>query len=74
MKNIPKIHALVLGDANLEKLCLILSLRSLPLDPIISQLNPMDSPSPYFPKIHLNVILPFTPRSPYRYRFCSNAI
>jgi hypothetical protein len=34
-----------------------------PLDPILSQPNPVSSIDPYLPKIHLNVILPPTPRS-----------
>jgi hypothetical protein len=34
-----------------------------PLDPILSQLNPVRPIDPYLPKVHLNVILPPTPRS-----------
>jgi hypothetical protein len=34
-----------------------------PLDPIMSQLNPIHPIDPYLPKVHLNVILPPTPRS-----------
>jgi hypothetical protein len=34
-----------------------------PLGPILSQLNPVRSIDPYLPKVHLNVILPPTPRS-----------
>jgi hypothetical protein len=34
-----------------------------PLDPILSQTNPFRPIDPYLPKIHLNVILPPTPRS-----------
>jgi hypothetical protein len=34
-----------------------------PLDPILSQLNPVHPIDLYLPKVHLNVILPPTPRS-----------
>jgi hypothetical protein len=34
-----------------------------PPDPILSQLNPVRLIDPYLPKVHLNVILPPTPRS-----------
>jgi hypothetical protein len=34
-----------------------------PLDPVLSQLNPIRPIDPYLPKVHLNVILPPTPRS-----------
>jgi hypothetical protein len=34
-----------------------------PLDPILSQLNPVRLIDPSLPKAHLNVILPPTPRS-----------
>jgi hypothetical protein len=34
-----------------------------PLDPILSQLNPVRPIDSYLPKVHLNVILPPTPRS-----------
>jgi hypothetical protein len=34
-----------------------------PLDPILSQVNPVRPIDPYFTKIHLNVILTPTPRS-----------
>jgi hypothetical protein len=34
-----------------------------PLDPILSQVNPVRHIDPYLPKVHLNVILPPTPRS-----------
>jgi hypothetical protein len=34
-----------------------------PLDPILSHPNPVRRIVPYFPKVHLNVILPPTPRS-----------
>jgi hypothetical protein len=34
-----------------------------PLDPILSQLNPVRPIDPYLPKVHLNVILPPTPKS-----------
>jgi hypothetical protein len=34
-----------------------------PLDPILSQLNPVRPIDPYLPKVHLNVIVPPTPRS-----------
>jgi hypothetical protein len=35
-----------------------------PLDPILSHMNPVRRIDPYLPKVHLNVILPPTPRSP----------
>jgi hypothetical protein len=34
-----------------------------PLDPVLSQLNPVHPIDPYLLKVHLNVILPPTPRS-----------
>jgi hypothetical protein len=34
-----------------------------PLDPILSQLNPVHPIDPHLPKVHLNIILPPTPRS-----------
>jgi hypothetical protein len=34
-----------------------------PLDPILSQMNPVRPIDPYLPKVHINVILPPTPRS-----------
>jgi hypothetical protein len=34
-----------------------------PLDPVLSQLNPVHPIDPYLPKVHLNVIFPPTPRS-----------
>jgi hypothetical protein len=37
--------------------------NSSPLDPILSQPNPVRPIDPYLPKIHLNVILPPKPRS-----------
>jgi hypothetical protein len=37
--------------------------KSPPLDPILSQPNPVHPIDPYLPKVHLNVILPPTPRS-----------
>jgi hypothetical protein len=37
--------------------------ESPPLDPILSQLNPVCPIDSYLPKVHLNVILPPTPRS-----------
>jgi hypothetical protein len=39
------------------------SQRAPPLDPILSQPNPVRPIDPYFPKVYLNVILPPTPRS-----------
>jgi hypothetical protein len=33
------------------------------MDPILSQPHPVRSIDPYHPKVHLNVILPPTPRS-----------
>jgi hypothetical protein len=35
-----------------------------PPDPILSQLDSVHTPTSYFLKIHLNIILPFTPGSP----------
>jgi hypothetical protein len=35
-----------------------------PLDPILSQLNPVRPIDPYLPQVQLNVILPSTTRSP----------
>ena len=32
--------------------------------PILNHLDPVHTPTPYFPKIHLNIILPFTPGLP----------
>jgi len=37
--------------------------KSPPPDPILSQANPFRPIDPYLPKVHLNVILPPTPRS-----------
>jgi hypothetical protein len=37
--------------------------KSPPLDPILSQPNPVHPIDPYLPKVHFNVILPPTPRS-----------
>jgi hypothetical protein len=37
--------------------------KSPPLDPILSQPNPVRPIHPYLPKVHFNVILPPTPRS-----------
>jgi hypothetical protein len=37
--------------------------KSLPLDPILSQPIPVRPTDPYLPKVHLNIILPPTPRS-----------
>jgi hypothetical protein len=37
--------------------------KSPSLDPILSQPNPVRPIDPYLPKVHLNVILPPTPRS-----------
>jgi hypothetical protein len=36
--------------------------KSPPLDPILSQLNPVRPIDPYLPRVHLHVILPPTPR------------
>jgi hypothetical protein len=33
--------------------------QSTPLDPNLSQISPVPIPKAYFPKIHLNIILPF---------------
>jgi hypothetical protein len=37
--------------------------KSPPRIPIVSQMNPVHIPKPCFPKMHLNVVLPSTPRS-----------
>jgi hypothetical protein len=37
--------------------------KSPPLDPILSQLNPVGPIDPYLPMVHFNIILPPTPRS-----------
>jgi hypothetical protein len=37
--------------------------KSPPLDPILSQPNPVRPIDPYLPKVRLNVIVPLTPRS-----------
>jgi hypothetical protein len=37
--------------------------KSSPPVPILNPMNPIHIPKPYFPKIHLNVVLPSTPRS-----------
>jgi hypothetical protein len=37
--------------------------KSPPPVPIVSQMNLIHTPKSYFPKIHFNIILPFTPRS-----------
>jgi hypothetical protein len=37
--------------------------KSPALDPFLSQPNPVRPIDPYLPKVHLNVILPSTPRS-----------
>jgi hypothetical protein len=37
--------------------------KSPPPVTILSQMNPIHIPKPYFPKINLNVVLPSTPRS-----------
>jgi hypothetical protein len=41
--------------------------KSPPLNTILSQLNPVRPVDPYLRKVHLNVILPPTPRSSQRY-------
>jgi hypothetical protein len=38
-----------------------------PLVPILSHMNPVHILSPYFPKIHYNIIFPSMPRSPERF-------
>jgi len=38
-----------------------------PRDPVMSQINPVHILTQYFSKIHFNIILPFTPRSPFRF-------
>jgi hypothetical protein len=40
--------------------------KSPPLDPILSQPNPVHPINPYLPNVHLNVILPPMPRSSQR--------
>jgi hypothetical protein len=40
--------------------------NSLPLVPILRQMNPVHTFPPYFPKIHSNIIFPSTPRSSER--------
>jgi len=37
--------------------------KSPPLDPILTQLNPVRPIDPYHPKFHLNIILPPIPTS-----------
>jgi len=37
--------------------------KSLPLRPVLNQINPVHNFLPYFSKIHSNVVLPSTPRS-----------
>jgi hypothetical protein len=37
--------------------------KSLPPVPVLSQMNSIHIPKPYFPKIHINVVLPSMPRS-----------
>jgi hypothetical protein len=37
--------------------------KSTPLDPMLSQPNPVRPVDPYLPNVHLNAILPSTPRS-----------
>jgi len=45
--------------------------KSLPLVPILSQMYPVHTFSPYFPKMHSNIIFPPTPRpSEWSLLFC----
>jgi hypothetical protein len=37
--------------------------KSLPILPILSQMHPVHNLLPYFPKMHSDIIFPFTPRS-----------
>jgi hypothetical protein len=39
--------------------------NKLPLIPVLSQMNPVHNFPPYFPKIHYNITIPYTPRSSY---------
>ena len=41
-----------------------------PHAPILSQLNPIHTPTSHFPDIHLNIIFPSTPGSPKWSLFC----
>jgi len=44
--------------------------RNSPLDPFLSQMNPVQNLKPYFSKIHFNVTFPFTPTLPIVPLYC----